>query len=40
MYDIGVRATQLLLHAMEGDTSGPAESILLESRLVIRDSAG
>jgi LacI family transcriptional regulator len=40
MYDIGVRATQLLLHAMEDDTSGPAESILLESRLVIRDSAG
>jgi DNA-binding LacI/PurR family transcriptional regulator len=40
MYDIGVRATQLLLRAMEGDTDGPAESILLESRLVIRDSAG
>jgi DNA-binding LacI/PurR family transcriptional regulator len=40
MYDIGVRATQLLLRAMEGDTNGPAESILLESRLVIRDSAG
>lgn len=40
MYDIGARATQLLLRAMEGDTNRPAESILLESRLVIRDSAG
>jgi len=40
MYDIGVRATQLLLRAMEGDTDGPAESILLESRLVSRDSEG
>jgi DNA-binding LacI/PurR family transcriptional regulator len=40
MYDIGVRATQLLLRAMEGGTSGPAESILLDCKMVVRDSAG
>ncbi len=40
MYDIGVRATQVLLHQIEDGEQGPAELITLGCRLVIRESAG
>ncbi|MCU1258590.1 MAG: transcriptional regulator, LacI family [Bryobacterales bacterium] len=39
MYEIGVRAMGLLLHELEVGQTGPAESILLDCGLVIRDSA-
>jgi LacI family transcriptional regulator len=39
MYEMGQRAMGLLLHILENGESGPAESILLDSQLVIRESA-
>jgi len=40
MYDIGVRATQLLIRQIEGSEQGPPEMLLLGCSLVIRESAG
>jgi DNA-binding LacI/PurR family transcriptional regulator len=40
MYDIGARSMQLLLRSIEGNNQGPAESILLDCKLAVRDSAG
>jgi DNA-binding LacI/PurR family transcriptional regulator len=39
MYDIGARSMQLLLRSIEGNDQLPPESILLESSLVVRESA-
>lgn len=39
MYEIGERALGALFHILENGEDGPAESILLDSRPVIRDSA-
>jgi len=40
MYDIGSRAMELLLGSLEGEGKRPAESILLDCQLVVRESAG
>jgi LacI family transcriptional regulator len=40
MYDIGVRATQLLFQQIENGEQGPPEMILLGCRLVVRESVG
>jgi len=40
MYEIGARAMRLLVRSLEGEYTGPAESVLLECKLVIRESAG
>ena len=40
MYDIGTRSMQLLLRSIEGDDVAPTESILLDCKLIVRESAG
>lgn len=39
MYEIGARAMELLLHSLEDSQKRPAESILLDCELVVRESA-
>ncbi|HEV2688944.1 MAG TPA: LacI family DNA-binding transcriptional regulator [Bryobacteraceae bacterium] len=40
MYEIGVRAMELLLHSIEDEGKRHAESILMDCQLVVRESAG
>lgn len=40
MYDIGARAMELLLRLLEDEGKRPAESILMDCQLVVRESAG
>lgn len=40
MYEIGARAMRVLLRSLRGEQEGPAESVLLECELIVRESAG